>query len=127
MSTEKSAFSILAVEDNEFFREITRSLLKGYTLSFAQNGVEAIYKFQQQSPSLVLLDIELPDINGFDVLSRILKINPNAKVIMLSGNTEKDSVRNAIKLGAQGYIAKPVSRDKIEMYIKRLSEKNTTS
>lgn len=116
---------MLIVEDSEFFREIARSLLKGYNFSFAHNGVEAIYKYQQLEPSLVFLDIELPDISGFDVLSRILKINPSAKIVMLSGNNDKDSVRNAIKLGAQGYIVKPVSRDKMEMYIERFQDPKT--
>lgn len=125
MAKEQMPFSILAVEDNSFFRDITRSLLKGYNFTFASNGVEAIYKFQQQEPTLVFLDIELPDINGFDVLSRILKINPQAKVVMLSGNSDKESVRNAIRLGAQGYITKPVSREKMELYIKRFSPQNS--
>lgn len=126
MSKERKSLTVLVVEDNEFFREITRSLLKGHNVVFAHNGVEAIYKYQQQEPHIVFLDIELPDINGFDVLNRILKLNPNAKIVMLSGNNDKESVRNSIKLGAQGYIAKPVSKDKIDMYIQRLNTKTGT-
>ena len=66
---------------------------------------------------MIFLDIDLPDVNGHEVLSSILKIDANAHIIMLSGNSDQENVVNAIKAGAKGFVAKPFLKDRLYKYI----------
>jgi two-component system, NtrC family, response regulator AtoC len=62
-------------------------------------------------PGLVLLDIGLPERNGLELLTRIRSMNPNARVIMVTGNTDPDLAREAFRLGALAYVDKPFDLD----------------
>jgi len=104
------AKTILIIEDDKFLRElITKKLLKeGYETSGAVDGEEGIKKVKEEKPDLVLLDLILPGIDGFEVLSK-MKDDPGLSlipVIILSNLGQKDDVERGLKLGAIDYLIK---------------------
>ena len=105
---------VLLVEDDSHVRYATARLLEGagYEVSEAQTGNEGLRLAQEQKPDLVLLDVALPDIDGFEVCQRI-KEEPalaGCFVILASGvRTESDGQGEGLEAGADGYIARPIS------------------
>jgi class 3 adenylate cyclase len=107
-------YSILVVEDNEMISEplILLLELQGYLVDLAENGRIALNKIHEQAYDLILLDIMMPEMNGYDVL-RYLKSNPQLRhipVVMLSALDDMQSVVQCIKLGAEDYLFKPFDR-----------------
>jgi len=101
---------ILIIEDDKFLRElIVQKLLKeGFEISEAIDGEEGIKKIKEEKPDLILLDLILPGIDGFEVLSRAKKDPSLASipVIILSNLGQKDDVERGLKLGAVDYLIK---------------------
>jgi len=102
--------AILIIEDDKFLRElISQKLIKeNYEVSEAIDGEEGIKKVKEEKPDLVLLDLILPSIDGFEVLSKI-KGDPNLAsipVIILSNLGQKEDVEKGLKLGAIDYLIK---------------------
>lgn len=108
---EKAAgVSILLVEDDEFlFSLVSERLIKeGYAVSTAQNGQEALSAIQAHVPDLMILDVFMPGMNGFDVLKRV-KADPRSKdviVIMFSNLGQDHEIAEAKALGAEEFIVK---------------------
>ena len=102
--------NILIVEDDKFLRElITQKLSKeGFNVSEAVDGEEGIKKIKEEKPQLVLLDLILPGIDGFEVLSRMKEdpIVSSTPVIILSNLGQKEDVEKGLKLGAVDYLIK---------------------
>ncbi len=101
---------ILIIEDDKFLRElITQKLIKeGYETSEAVDGEEGIRKVKEEKPDLVLLDLILPGIDGFEVLSK-KREDPGLvqiPVIILSNLGQKEDVERGLKLGAIDYLIK---------------------
>jgi len=101
---------ILVIEDDKFLRElISQKLLKeGYEISEAIDGEEGLKKVKEEKPDLVLLDLILPGIDGFEVLSEI-KDDPilaQIPVIILSNLGQKEDVEKGLRLGAVDYLIK---------------------
>ena len=106
--------SILVVEDNEMISEplILLLELQGYMVALAENGRIAMEKVHEQAFDLILLDIMMPEVNGYDVL-RYLKKDADLRhipVVMLSALDDMQSVVQCIKLGAEDYLFKPFDR-----------------
>ncbi len=102
--------TILLVEDELPFRQIYRDALEmyGYNVIEAEDGEEALKVIEQTPPDLVLLDIVLPKLSGFDVLTNV-KQNPKTKqipVIVYSVLNDKASIDRAVALGADGFTIK---------------------
>ncbi len=110
MSNEKTRYKILAVDDEQrMVRFIQLNLEQdGFEVVTAYNGKEALEQVRTQLPDLILLDIMMPDINGFDVLKKIREVN-NVPVIMLTAKGEEDDRIQGLELGADDYITKPFS------------------
>ena len=104
------AKTFLIVEDDKFLRElITQKLIKeGYETSEAIDGEEGIKKIKEEKPDLVLLDLILPGIDGFEVLSKMKEDLALAQipVIILSNLGQKEDVERGLKLGAVDYLIK---------------------
>jgi DNA-binding response OmpR family regulator len=104
------AKTILIIEDDKFLRElIAQKLVKeGYETSEAIDGEEGIKKVQETKPDLVLLDLILPGIDGFEVLSKMREDPSLAQipVIILSNLGQKEDVERGLKLGAVDYLIK---------------------
>ena len=104
------AARILVIDDNREVVEILAVHLReaGYGVSGALTGDEGLENFIRARPELVLLDISLPgEMNGIELLRRIRVVDPSAKVIMVTGNTDPALAREALELGALDYIDKP--------------------
>lgn len=104
------AKKILIIEDDKFLRElIAQKLLKeGYDVIWAIDGEEGVKKAIEEKPDLVLLDLILPGIDGFEVLAKIKEdsVISEAPVIILSNLGQKDDVERGINLGASDYLIK---------------------
>jgi twitching motility two-component system response regulator PilH len=115
---------ILVVEDSLAQRQMISDLLKGSGLkvSVASDGMEALEQIQQFSPDLVVLDIVMPRMNGYEVCRR-LKNDPktqNVPVVMCSSKGEEFDRYWGIKQGADAYIAKPFQPTELIGTVKQL-------
>ena len=116
--------TVLVVDDELGVRQSFNMMLKtGYNMLFAETGKQAIDVFEKNFVDLILLDINLPDINGLDLLERFMETDPNTAVIMVSAVNEVQTAVKAIKLGAHEYIIKPFIVDEVLNIIKQTLKK----
>lgn len=117
---------ILVVDDEEdIIESLSRSLSRrGYEVETALTGEEALEKVKKGRFDVALLDINLPGINGIQVLEEIKKITAEIEVIMITGYGSIDSATESLKKGAYDYIQKPLSGDKIVVLIEKAIEKH---
>src|SRR5262245_58597335 len=105
-----SLFRILDVDDFEPLRRFVCSTLSRradfQVIGQAVDGVEALEKTQEAQPDLVLLDIEMPRLNGIEAARRIRKLSPATKILFISQELSFDVVQEGFRLGAQGYLLK---------------------
>ena len=104
------AYKILVVEDDKFLRElITQKLAReGYDVKESVDGEEGVIKVKEEKPDVILLDLILPGIDGFEVLAKI-KEDPeveNIPVVILSNLGQRDDVERGLKLGAVDFLIK---------------------
>ena len=103
---------ILVVEDEPDIQNLIKTALRftgGYDVLLASNGQEAIEKAQQEQPDLILMDVMMPKMDGFQAL-RHLQEHPetqNIPVIMLTAKAQRQEVETGLRAGAKGYITKP--------------------
>ena len=110
---------ILVVDDEpRMIRFIRLNLeLEGYRVSEASNGLEALDKVRQELPDLVLLDVMMPEMDGFEALEHIREIS-NVPVIMLTVKAEEEDKVRGLELGADDYVTKPFSPRELSSRIK---------
>lgn len=115
---------ILVVDDEYLIRWTLQQNLEkeGYEVLLAETGEEALDKVKEEAPDLILLDIKLPGIDGYEVLERSLKIDDGTIPIMVTAYDEVEKVVKAMKLGALDYITKPFDFDKVHLSIKKALE-----
>lgn len=101
--------SILVVDDEDALRTVLSSELEGegYDVATAADGDEAIDIIQKKKFNLVLLDIKMPRVDGFEVLKFIKEKYPHVKVIMLTGFADLKNAIESKKLGADDFVSKP--------------------
>lgn len=107
---------ILVVDDAAFMRMMVKDTLTkgGYDdLCEAVDGADAVEKFKELSPDLVILDITMPNMDGLEALKQIKELNKDANVVMCSAMGQESMVIEAIKLGAKDFIVKPFKADRI--------------
>jgi CheY-like chemotaxis protein len=120
--------NILIVEDDKFLRElISKKLIgQGFKIDEAIDGEEGLKKLQELKPDLILLDLILPGLDGFDVLKRI-KDDPSTAsipVLILSNLGQKDEIEKGLKLGAVDFLVKAhFTPEEIVQKIKQVFEK----
>jgi adenylate cyclase len=104
---------ILVVDDDALIRELLSSWLdhRGYGVKTAENGQQALEMHQQQGFDLILLDIMMPDMNGFDVLTALKAAGNTTPVVVMSALTDLKSVVTCIKLGAEDFLSKPIESE----------------
>lgn len=107
--------TVLIVDDSLIMREKISSIMKnlGYKTILAENGKEAIRAYNDNSPDFVTMDIVMPEMDGITALKYILKIDPEAKVIMTTSYKSESMIMDSIKAGALSYIVKPFTEEKI--------------
>lgn len=113
--------SILVIDDDASIRETLDLYLaeEGYSVDTASTGTEGLNKYVSSPADVVILDIRLPDVDGFSVLEDLKEENENVKVIMITAYHDMETTINAMKGGAFDYIHKPVNVDELDMAIKK--------
>lgn len=118
---------ILVVDDNRDNRELVIKVLKhnGYETIEAADGEDAILKTAREKPDLILMDISLPRMDGYEVTRRLKSTEEfrDIPIIALTAHAMKGDMEKALSAGCQGYIPKPISirelPDQIEYHLKR--------
>jgi len=113
--------TVLLADDNKMFRQSVQVLLATFGAVRicweACNGEEAIALAAEHSPDIVLLDINMSPVNGFEATRKILRQNPAIKIIGFSMHTGASYCQNLMRLGARGYLSKDSSPAEIRMAI----------
>ena len=106
---------ILVVDDEPSMLKYLQTVLEldSYRVSTASNGTEAVEKVNRTNPDLVLLDMVMPGPDGLETLQRIREARPTTKVVMLSCVRDTRKVAQAMRLGAQDYLSKPVQKEEM--------------
>jgi len=117
-------FKILIVDDERCIRDVFSQLFieKGYIIKSAENGQEGIEVAHRFKPDIVILDMNLPDISGIEVLSQIKKANFPTEVIIVTAYGTINNAVEATKLGAYDYLEKPVDNDELLLLMSRALE-----
>ena len=115
---------VLVVDDDQGIRDqLMWALQDNYEVLLAEDGLKAVEVIQDQRPQVVALDISLSpfgqDEEGFEVLRKTMELDPNVKVIMITGNEPKDLALKAIQMGAYDYFTKPIDLVEIKVIISR--------
>ncbi len=97
--------------------------LSGYEVNTASSGNEAIELLEQNPYDTILLDLNMPNGSGYDVIDHVVNHNVHVKVIVVSGNTDFDSTRNALKKGAYDFLKKPYVPDELLATVKNATSK----
>jgi CheY-like chemotaxis protein len=106
---------VLAVDDNPAIVSLINDILtsRGYQVETAENGKTALQKYPLFKPNIVTLDLMMPEMSGYETLTKILEIDRKAIVIMLTANSEDDAVIDCMKRGAMGYLTKPFKSNEL--------------
>lgn len=112
---------ILVIDDDKSIAETLQLYLteEGYEVDVANTGTDGLNRALQNSPDVVILDIRLPDIDGFTVLEDLREDNENFKIIMITAHHDMETTIRAMKEGAFDYIHKPINIDELEIAIQR--------
>jgi DNA-binding response OmpR family regulator len=118
---------ILVIEDDAIASRLIEYTLgkEGYEVLLAKNGLEGISKAQSEEPDLIILDIMLPGIDGFEVCHRLRSEPQTAHlpILMLSGKAQEIDKATGLKVGADDYVTKPASPRELANRVKALLER----
>ena len=133
MDRPESAGRILVVDDNPHARELLRAALvaEGYTVTLAEGGEEALAKVAEEVPELILLDINMPGLNGYEVCSRLKGTEATRliPIIFLTSMSDLEDKLRGIEVGADDFLTKPfrkvelLARAKSLLRVKRLNDR----
>ncbi|MBW6410232.1 response regulator transcription factor [Clostridium weizhouense] len=118
---------VLVVDDERSILNLIRLNLEveGYEAIVSTTGADAILKFETEKPQLVILDLMLPDISGYDVIKKFQEINSEVPVIMLTAKSQMNDKLLGLQLGADDYIIKPFNSTELILRIKAVSKRVT--
>lgn len=131
MNNEKYNYSVLFIEDEEELRKNYVMFLKMYfeTVYEASDGEEAYQIYKDKKPNILIVDINIPKLNGLDLLKKIRESDHSTKAIVLTAHKDKDFLLKATSLKLTEYLVKPISRKALQISLdKVMSElKNFTT
>lgn len=116
----KRAVRVLVIDDEKAIRELCRRILvkNGFRADCASGGEKGLAMFRASRYDLVISDIHMPGCRVGELMREILRINGKARILLMSGLARLDEVQETLKLGAQGFIAKPFS---VKEFLKMVS------
>ena len=124
-----SDLRMMIVEDHALVRAGMRALLQKIggidVVADVGNGWEAVKAVQTDAPDLVLMDIAMPGLNGLDATARIVRESPNTRVILLSMYANEEYLRQALQVGASGYLLKGADLAELELAIRTVGRGET--
>lgn len=119
MAANRDGARILVVDDEESIRDLLTTALRftGFTIETADGGKEALRRATAFQPDLIVLDVNLPDVNGFDVCRRLRAGGDHYPVIFLTARDEADDLREGFSGGGDDYLTKPFSLEELVLRI----------
>jgi two-component system response regulator PilR (NtrC family) len=133
----KEYVKILVVEDEAMMRNLLLKILEseGYSVALASSAHEALEKLQQEKYDLMLSDVKMPGLNGFELLEKVKSTWDDMAVIVMTGYGDAYTVKEALMKGADEYLSKPFKSHEVSLIVERAywrllsvrnsSEKNT--
>src|SRR5208283_3285293 len=122
MATEQRK-KVLIVDDERLTRAVLQRnvILAGYDVMLASNGVEALQKIQEAAPDLIVVDLVMPDMNGFEMCRRIRNNKQTTKipVVVVSALQSQTDIEEAKASGADAYLTKPIKPEEFIKHIKK--------
>ena len=116
--------SVLIIDDELQICESINMILEyeGYGVEFTTSAIEGLEKFASKDFAAVLLDIQMPEMNGFEVLKKIKEQKQSASVIIISAHGSVENAIKATRLGAFDFLEKPIDRDKLLISVRNATE-----
>ena len=117
---------IMIVDDVSAMRKVLKSILVDHCkvdpifIFEADDGADAIETYDLCNPDIVFLDIAMPDSDGKAIVKKLIEIDPEAKIIMCTGSSDKQDVIECIRAGAKDYVRKPITPDRISTALEKV-------
>jgi DNA-binding NarL/FixJ family response regulator len=128
MATNQT-FNIIIADDHALFREGLRLLIEveqiGHVVAEAQNGAELVKLLGSHNPHMIILDIDMPVLDGFEAAQQALKLYPNLKILVVSMHGTHQWYNRFIELGVKGFILKSAGKTELEMAIRKIAQNET--
>ena len=116
--------SVLVVDDASFMRVVLKETLVSNQLASkiyeAGDAVGAVQAYKQYKPDVVTMDINMPGADGIQALKAIMKMDPKAKVVMITSAEKKNIVQDAMRAGARDYVVKPFEKTNVAMVLNKV-------
>jgi len=112
----KKRLSVIIADDNDMMRSILRGMLRGEeydVIGEARNGLSAVEMIERLKPDIVCMDVVMPEKNGVEALCEIKARLPEIEVIMVTSNSDPETVQESIQNGASGFIIKPFNAARV--------------
>ena len=112
----KRRISIVIADDNDMMRSILRGMLRGEeydVIGEARNGLAAVEMAERLKPDIICMDVMMPEKNGIEALVEIKRASPEIEIIMVTGNSDPETVQESIQNGACGFIIKPFNAARV--------------
>lgn len=121
---EQDKPTLLLVDDDEAFRKVLARAMerRGYAVSTAEDVPSAIALAQAQPPEFAVVDLKMPGDSGLVLIEKLIELDPNTRIVMLTGYASIATAIEAIKLGAVHYLAKPCDADEIVAALNKSSD-----
>ena len=121
----KDRIKILIADDDPVLLKLLPAQMSAqeFEISITETGTSVIEALKKEAYDVILLDVNLPDISGVEVLSKIRETNKSTEVVMLTADTSLETGIQAMRLGAYDYITKPAKSDEVEIIIRKAAEK----
>lgn len=113
--------SILVVDDEEMMRNLLKKILakEGYKIEVANDGLDALEKLRVSEFDMMISDIQMPRLNGFELLQKVKKEYPSMSVVIMTAYGDSFTVKDALLLGADEYVTKPFKSFEINLIVER--------
>ena len=127
MIDKTKQYKILIVDDNEInvilADALVKAIISNTNIFIAKNGIEAIESFNENKPDIILMDIQMPILNGFDTTIKIReienKLNIHTPIIALTAGVMQDEKNQCVKAGMDDFLAKPISIDRVKEILEK--------
>ena len=116
--------TVIIADDAHFMRAMLREILTDlgwHVVAEAAGGEDAVLRFLEHRPDLVMLDVSMPDLDGVEACRRIVGHDPGARVVMVSALGQKDQVLASIRAGAADFVIKPFEPERVAETLRGLS------
>ena len=114
---------LMIVDDsNVMRRKIKRAVeqINIFDVVVAENGVKALEVYQAEDPDIITMDVTMPEMDGLECIQKLMEINPEALILVVSALTKKEVTIEAMRLGAKGFINKPFDDDQLTNSIQQM-------